>query len=61
MEEEMETIVILGGGYSGVKTAKNILERTKNNNNIKVILIDRKDFQCLLPSLPSAISNNREK
>lgn len=57
----METIVILGGGYSGVKTAKNILERTKNNNNIKVILIDRKDFQCLLPSLPSAISNNREK
>lgn len=57
----MKKIVILGGGYGGVKTAKNLLEKTKNSDTLKVILIDRKDFQCLLPSLPSAISNNGEK
>lgn len=58
----MYSIAVLGGGYAGVKLTKGLLNYSKNSSvKYKVVLIDRNDFQCLLPSLPAAISNRLEK
>lgn len=56
----MYNIVVLGGGYAGVKFIKNLLSKSVSKD-FKIILIDRNEFQCLLPTLPSLISNRKEK
>ncbi|MCX8029840.1 MAG: FAD-dependent oxidoreductase [Brevinematales bacterium] len=58
----MYNIVVLGGGYAGVKLVKHLLSYANRSSvSYKVTLIDRNEFQCLLPSLPAVISNREEK
>lgn len=53
-------IVVLGGGYGGFKLVKRLLVNLRRFD-VKVILIDKNEFQTLLTSLPSAISNRKKK
>ncbi|MFN4245358.1 MAG: NAD(P)/FAD-dependent oxidoreductase [Brevinematia bacterium] len=57
----MYKVVVLGGGFAGVTFSKNLLKLSKNSNNIKVHLVDVNEYQCLLPSVPSLISNKNQK
>ncbi|MGB9622039.1 MAG: NAD(P)/FAD-dependent oxidoreductase [Brevinematia bacterium] len=56
----MVKIVIVGGGYGGFKLAKSLLKKSKGLG-VKVILIDKREFQVLLTALPAAIPNRNEK
>lgn len=58
----MNRVVILGGGYGGVVLTKKLLKLvSKHKLPIKVVLIDRNDYQVLLPALPKCISNPDSK
>ncbi len=58
----MHRVVVLGGGYGGVTFVKKLLKLVKRYNlGIKVLLVDRKDYHVLLPSLPECISSPDSK
>jgi len=44
-------IVILGGGYGGVKAAKVLYKKFKSSRNIEITLIDRHPFHTLMTEL----------
>lgn len=49
-------VLIAGGGYAGLQTAI-VLERLmKSKRECKIILVDKRDYHTLLPSLPEIIS-----
>lgn len=37
----MQNIIILGGGYAGVGVARALEKRIANNNNYRIILIEK--------------------
>ena len=51
----MVLVLIAGGGYGGLQTAI-VLERLIKGTKSKIILIDKRDYHTLLPSLPEIIS-----
>jgi NADH dehydrogenase len=51
---EEKNIVILGGGFAGVRAALDIASYLKNNPDYQVIIIDRKDYQTFYSSLYEA-------
>ncbi|WP_379127944.1 FAD-dependent oxidoreductase [Paenibacillus sp. sgz500958] len=53
----MKKIVILGGGYGGVLTAKKLAKKFKNNNDIEIKLIDRNPYHTLLTELHEVAAN----
>ncbi|CDH59491.1 amid-like nadh [Lichtheimia corymbifera JMRC:FSU:9682] len=40
----MQNIIILGGGYAGVGVARALEKRIANNNNYRIILIEKREF-----------------
>jgi len=44
--QEKQNIVILGGGFAGVRTALDLNNYLHDNDDFEIILIDRKDYQC---------------
>ncbi|MCT4605120.1 MAG: FAD-dependent oxidoreductase [Marinisporobacter sp.] len=48
---DKKKIVILGGGYGGVLTAKKLAKKFKKDDNIEITLIDRKPYHTLLTEL----------
>ncbi|KAI7849610.1 hypothetical protein BDC45DRAFT_520009 [Circinella umbellata] len=40
----IENIIIVGGGYAGVKTAQTLEKKLADNNNYRIILIDKKSY-----------------
>ncbi len=44
-------IVVLGGGYGGVLTAKKLAKKFKKNDNVEITLIDKKPYHTLLTEL----------
>ncbi|ULO07089.1 FAD-dependent oxidoreductase [Paenibacillus sp. 19GGS1-52] len=53
----MKKIVILGGGYGGVLTAKKLAKKFKNNKEIEIKLIDRNPYHTLLTELHEVAAN----
>lgn len=53
----MKRIVILGGGYGGVLTAKKLAKKLKNNKDIEIKLIDRNPYHTLLTELHEVSAN----
>jgi NADH dehydrogenase len=46
-----KNIIILGGGYSGVLTAKKLAKKFKNQPELKITLIDKHPFHTMLTEL----------
>jgi NADH dehydrogenase len=44
-------IIILGGGYAGVLTAKNLAKKYKNASEVEITLIDKNPFHTMLTEL----------
>ncbi len=44
--QEKKQIVILGGGFAGVRAALDLDDYLHDDENYEIILIDRKDYQC---------------
>lgn len=47
----MKQIVVLGGGYGGVLTAKKLAKRLKKRRDVRIVLIDKNPFHTLLTEL----------
>ncbi|OAB45696.1 FAD-dependent oxidoreductase [Paenibacillus antarcticus] len=53
----MKKIVLLGGGYGGVLTAKKLANKFKKNNDVQIQLIDRNPYHTLLTELHEVAAN----
>lgn len=53
----MKKIVILGGGYGGVLTAKKLAKKFKKNKDVEITLIDRNPYHTLLTELHEVAAN----
>lgn len=53
----MKKIVILGGGYGGVLTAKKLAKKLKKNKDVEITLIDRNPYHTLLTELHEVAAN----
>ncbi|MCI3922627.1 FAD-dependent oxidoreductase [Paenibacillus sp. TRM 82003] len=47
----MKQIIVLGGGYGGVLTAKKLANQLKKETGVRITLIDRKPYHTLLTEL----------
>ncbi|HEX6971832.1 MAG TPA: FAD-dependent oxidoreductase, partial [Limnochordia bacterium] len=50
----MERVVVLGGGFGGLRAAQRLARRTKRDD-MEIVLIDRSAYHTLRPKLPQAI------
>lgn len=57
----MKQIVVLGGGYGGVLTAKKLAKNLKKQRDIQITLIDKKPFHTLLTELHEVVGNRVEE
>jgi NADH dehydrogenase len=57
----MKHIVILGGGYGGVLTAKKLANRLKKHRDVRITIIDRRPFHTLLTELHEIVGNRCEE
>ncbi|WP_172256505.1 FAD-dependent oxidoreductase [Saccharibacillus deserti] len=53
----MKKIVVLGGGYGGVLTAKKLAKNFKKNTDVQIQLIDRNPYHTLLTELHEVAAN----
>lgn len=53
----MKKIVLLGGGYGGVLTAKKLAKKFKKNADVQITLIDRNPYHTLLTELHEVAAN----
>jgi NADH:ubiquinone reductase (H+-translocating) len=53
----VKQIIVLGGGYGGVLTAKKLGKQLKNQRDVRITLIDRKPFHTLLTELHEVAAN----
>lgn len=53
----MKKIVILGGGYGGVLTAKKLAKNFKKNDDVQIQLIDRNPYHTMLTELHEVAAN----
>ena len=44
----MKQIIVLGGGYGGILTAKKLAKRLRKQKDLRITLIDRKPYHTLL-------------
>ncbi len=47
----MKKIVVLGGGYAGVLTAKKLAKKFKKNKDLQITLIDKQSYHTMLTEL----------
>lgn len=53
----MKQIVVLGGGYGGVLTAKKLAKKLKKQKDIRITLIDKNPYHTLLTELHEVAAN----
>jgi NADH dehydrogenase len=54
---QLKKIVLLGGGYGGVLTAKKLANKFKKNDEVQIQLIDRNPYHTLLTELHEVAAN----
>jgi NADH dehydrogenase len=59
--KERKKIVILGGGYGGVLTAKKLAKKFKKDDNIEITLIDKSPFHTMLTELHEVAAGRVEE
>lgn len=52
-----KTIIILGGGYAGILTAKKLARRFKKQDEVKILLIDKNRYHTMLTELHEVAGN----
>jgi NADH dehydrogenase len=57
----MRQIIILGGGYGGVLTAKKVANLLRKQSDVRITLIDRKPYHTLLTELHEVAANRVEE
>lgn len=57
----MKQIIVLGGGYGGVLTAKKLANRLRKHPDVKITLIDKKPYHTLLTELHEVAANRVEE
>ncbi|MBC8080385.1 MAG: FAD-dependent oxidoreductase [Gorillibacterium sp.] len=57
----MREIVVLGGGYGGILTAKGLGKQLKKNRDVRITLIDRNPFHTLLTELHEVAAGRVEE
>ena len=57
----MKQIIVLGGGYGGVLTAKKLANKLRKNKDVHITLIDRKPYHTLLTELHEVAANRVEE
>src|SRR5690606_11336706 len=55
--ETMKQIIVLGGGYGGVLTAKKLAKKLKKQPDVRITLIDRNPYHTLLTELHEVAAN----
>jgi len=58
---EKKYIVVLGGGFAGVRAALDLNNYFHNDENVEIILVDRKDYQTYYPGLYEAATTRHGK
>lgn len=53
----MKRILVVGGGYAGVKTALTLHKRLRKNPDVEITLIDRSEYHTLLTELHEVAGN----
>jgi len=53
-------VLILGGGFAGVETARNLEKLTRRRDDVEVWLVNRENFTLFTPLLPEVCSGNLE-
>lgn len=53
----MKQIIVLGGGYGGVLTAKKLAKKLKKQPDVRITLIDRNPYHTLLTELHEVAAN----
>ena len=57
----MKQIIVLGGGYGGILTAKKLANKLRKNKDVHITLIDRKPYHTLLTELHEVAANRVEE
>lgn len=57
----MKNIVIIGGGYAGVLSAKKLAKRLKKNLDVQITLIDKNTFHTMLTELHEVAAGRVEE
>lgn len=57
----MKNIVIIGGGYAGILTAKKLEKKLKKQTDIKITLIDKNPFHTMLTELHEVAAGRVEE
>ena len=53
-------ILVLGGGFAGVETARHLEKLTRGRDDVEVWLVSRENFSLFTPLLPEVCSGNLE-
>ena len=53
-------VLVLGGGFAGVETARNLEKLTRRREDVEVWLVSRENFTLFTPLLPEVCSGNLE-
>ncbi|MFA5990918.1 MAG: NAD(P)/FAD-dependent oxidoreductase [Candidatus Doudnabacteria bacterium] len=49
--KQMTKIVIIGGGFGGLRTALDLEKQFKKDPNIQIVLVDKRDYHLFTPNL----------
>jgi NADH dehydrogenase len=55
--KDQQHIVVLGGGYGGILTAKKLAKKLKKNDSYKITLIDKRPYHTMLTELHEVAAN----
>ena len=53
-------VLVLGGGFAGVETARHLEKRARRRDDVEVWLVSRENFTLFTPLLPEVCSGNLE-